>query len=503
MAAKLDLKVRLKTGIPGLDDVLHGGLQPGHIYLIDGTPGAGKTTLAMQYLIEGAARGEATLYVTLSETELELRNSAASHRWNLDGISIREYIPTDATLDKDAGLTMFRSSEVELGETLTRILSDIETLQPRRVVIDALSELRLLCEETLRYRRQLLALKRFFINRACTVLMLDDRSDIDRDSQVESIAHGVISLEHSFTPYGGDQRRLRIRKLRGQTYAAGLHDYQIVTGGLVVFPRLIASEHRESFERRAAPSGIAALDSLLGGGPQKGTSTLLIGPAGSGKTTVAMQYVAAAAARGEKVSVYMFDELRDLLVDRFEDVGLKLNDLVDSGMLALRQIDPTALSPGEFADLVQRDVKEGTGMVVIDSLNGYLNSMPHEGFLAAQLHELFAYLGHRGVVTLLVVGQQGIVGNNMQVPIDASYLVDSIILFRFFELRGQVRKAISVMKKRGGSHEKTIRELTIDIEGVSVGNALNEFQGVLSGVPSVVIAPPLPATLAFVASNDK
>lgn len=494
MAAKLDSKPRVKTGVSGLDEVLHGGLQAGHIYLIDGTPGAGKTTLAMQYLMEGATRGETTLYVTLSETESELRASATSHHWNLDGVSIREYAPTDAMLEKDSGLTMFRSSEVELGETLTRILSDIETLQPRRVVIDALSELRLLCEEPLRYRRQLLALKRFFINRSCTVLMLDDRSDVDRDSQVESLAHGVLSLEHSFTPYGGDQRRLRIRKLRGQTYRAGLHDYLIVTGGLVVFPRLIASEHHKSFERTAVPSGIGALDALLGGGPQRGTSTLLIGPAGSGKTTVSMQYVAAAAARGEKVSVYMFDELRELLIDRFHAVGLDLDKLTAKGTLTLRQIDPTTLSPGEFAGLVQSDVNGGARMVVIDSLNGYLNAMPHEGFLAAQLHELFAYLGYRGVVTLLVVGQQGIVGTNMQVPIDASYLVDSIIMFRFFEIRGQVRKAVSVMKKRGGSHERTIRELTIDIHGVQVGEALNEFQGILSGIPSVqsISSPALP-----------
>jgi len=494
MAAELDLKTRVKTGIPGLDDILHGGLRPGHIYLIDGTPGAGKTTLSMQFLMAGAAAGETTLYVTLSETESELRRSAASHRWSLDGISIREYIPTDALLNKDAGLTMFRTSEVELGETLTRILSDIETLQPRRVIIDALSELRLLCEEPLRYRRQLLALKRFFVNRACTVLMLDDRSDIDRDSQVESIAHGVISLQHSFTPYGEDQRRVRIRKLRAQTFRTGLHDYVIMTGGLVVFPRLVAREHHGSFERVAVPSGIAALDALLGGGPQKGTSTLLIGPAGSGKTSVSMQYVAAAAARGERVSVYMFDELRDLLVDRFREVGLELNEVIENQKLFLRQIDPTALSPGEFADLVQRDVNDGASMVVIDSLNGYLNSMPHEGFLAAQLHELFAYLGNRGVVTILVVGQQGIVGNNMQVPIDASYLVDSIILFRFFELRGHVRKAISVMKKRGGSHERTIRELTVDAKGVHVGEALDEFQGVLTGIPTV-ISPPMPTAL--------
>lgn len=476
----------VETGVPGLDEILAGGLTDNRIYLVDGNPGAGKTTLAMQFLVAGAARNESVLYVTLSETEDELRASAAAHGWDLRGVTIREYIPTDAALRQESELTMFAASEVDLGETLAQILKDIDAVKPRRVVIDALSELRLLSETALRYRRQLLALKRFFMGCRCAVLMLDDRSDTDRDTHVESIAHGVISLEHGLTAYGADLRRLRVRKLRGRRFRAGLHDYLIQTGGVRVFPRLIAGEHGDSFRRDALPSGVAALDDLLGGGPQWGTSTLLVGPAGSGKTTVSIQYVLAAAAAGKRVSVFMFDELKDLLIDRLKAIGLDLAPLVASGAVSLRQIDPTELSPGEFAAAVRDDVENGTRMVVIDSLNGYLNAMPHEEFLTAQLHELFGYLGLKGVITLVLVGQTGILGPSMPTPIDASYLVDSIVLFRFFELAGEVRKAISVTKKRGGGHERTIRELTIDLKGVQVGEALQGFQGVLTGVPKPI-----------------
>jgi circadian clock protein KaiC len=472
------------TGIGGLDEILGGGLTPNRIYLVDGTPGAGKTTLALQFLMAGAAQHEVSLYVTLSETEAELRASGQTHGWDLRGVSFREYMPEDASLDNRSELTMFHSSEVELGETLTRMLHDIDELKPRRVIIDALSEFRVLAETPLRYRRQILALKRFFVDRGCTVLMLDDRSDDERDSHVESIAHGVISLEHDLTPYGLDSRRLRVRKFRGRSFRAGLHDYQIKKGGLVVYPRLIATERAESFRRDAISSGISALDALLGGGPQMGTSTLLIGPAGSGKTTVAMQYVAAAAARGQQAAVYMFDELRSLMTQRLKAIGLNLDAMVAQGTLLLRQIDPAEQSPGEFAALVRADVEGGAKMVVIDSLNGYLNSMPHEEFLGIQLHALFAYLGVNGVATILVVGQQGIVGSNMSTPIDASYLVDSVVLFRFFESRGLVRKAISVTKKRGGGHENVIRELVIDSHGVRVGDPLSAFHGILTGVPA-------------------
>ncbi len=472
----------VRTGVSGLDEILNGGLTPNRLYLLDGNPGAGKTTLALQFLKCGAALGERVLYLTLSETQAELTDTARAHGWSLEGIRIKEYIPTDGALERDAGLTMFHSAEVELGETLSRILADIEAERPQRIVIDSLSEVRLLSETPLRYRRQILALKRYFSERACTVLLLDDRSESDGDAHVQSITNGVISLEHTVTPYGCDQRRLRVRKMRGRVFQQGLHDYTIRTGGLVVFPRLARAEPG-STECGILSSGIPALDALLGGGPQAGTSTLFTGPAGCGKTTIAMQYVAAAAARGVKASVFLFDELASLMCDRLRAVGHDLGGLVEKGILCLRQLAPTELSPGEFAFQVRQQVESGVRIIVIDSLNGYLNAMPHDPFLAAQLHELLAYLGSRGVTTLMIVGQQGIVGSHMPTPVDASYLADSIVLFRFFELQGEVRKAISVTKKRGGSHENTIRELTIDAGGVRVGDPLSKFQGVLTGVP--------------------
>jgi circadian clock protein KaiC len=473
-----------QTGIPGLDDVLNGGLIPNRTYLIEGSPGSGKTTLATQFLLEGARRGQKGLYITLSETREELEAAAASHGWTFDSVQIREYIITDASVERDREVTMFHSSDVELGDTMTRMLQDIGQLRPERVVIDALSELRLLSDSVLRYRRQLLALKKFFSECKCTVLVLDDRSSRERDTHVESIVHGVITLDLDLTTYGTDRRRLRVRKLRAKSFMTGLHDYVIRTGGLWIFPRLVAATHRTAFARESLPSGVAGLDQLLGGGPQRGTSTLLIGPAGCGKTTIGALYAHGSARRGEKAAIYMFDELRELFLARLKAVQLDLEQLIDQGQLLARQIDPTQMSPGEFAALVREDVETfGASVVVIDSLNGYLNAMPHEEFLAAQLHELLAYLGHRGIATFIVVAQQGIVGSQMSSPIDASYLADSIVLFRYFEAQGSVRKAISVAKKRGGSHENTIRELTIDAKGVHVHDALTEFQGVLTGVP--------------------
>jgi circadian clock protein KaiC len=380
---------------------------------------------------------------------------------------------------------MYHTPELELGDTMAGMLKDIREFHPHRVIIDALSELRLLSDSVLRYRRQLLALKKFFNQCECTVLLLDDRSSVDRDSHVESIVHGVIALEFDLTEYGWDRRRLRVRKLRGRSFLAGLHDYSIRTGGIEVFPRLVAAHHVTEFERTALPSGLAQLDQFLGGGPQFGTSTLLLGPAGSGKTTVAMQYALSHVVRGGKAAIYLFDELRDLLIARFRGGGLDLTEAIDSGRMALTQIDPTQKSPGEFAAQVRADVEQnGARLVVIDSLNGYLNAMPHEEFLTAQLHELLGYLGNRGVVTFMVVAQQGIMGANMSTPVDASYLADSIVLFRYFEMRGEVRKAISVAKKRGGPHENTIREISISTQGIHVGEPLNQFQGVLTGVPS-------------------
>lgn len=474
----------LGTGVKGLDEVLHGGLPQNRVYLVEGSPGAGKTTLAMQFLLQGAAENQRSMYITLSETAEELKASARSHGWSMDEVAIREYI-TDSGVERDREVTMYHTPELELGETMSGMLKDIREFHPHRVVIDALSELRLLSDSVLRYRRQLLALKKFFNQCECTVLLLDDRSNVERDSHVESIVHGVIALEFDLTDYGSDRRRLRVRKLRGRSFLAGLHDYNIRTGGLEVFPRLVAARHVSQFERSALPSGLAQLDQLLGGGPQYGTSTLLLGPAGCGKTTVALQYALSSVMRGGTASLYLFDELRDLLIARFRNGGMDLTEAIDSGRMIITQIDPTQKSPGEFAAQVRDDVEQrGARFVVIDSLNGYLNAMPHEEFLTAQLHELLAYLGNRGVVTFMVVAQQGIMGANMSTPVDASYLADSIVLFRYFEMRGEVRKAISVAKKRGGEHENTIRELTISSNGIHVGEPLSQFQGVLTGVPS-------------------
>lgn len=475
----------LATGINGLDEVLLGGLPDNHVYLVEGSPGAGKTTLAMQFLLQGVRENQRSMYITLSETADELRASARSHGWSMDGIEIREYIITDTSVERDREVTMYHTPELELGDTMARMLKDIREVQPERVVIDALSELRLLSDSVLRYRRQLLALKKFFNQCNCTVLLLDDRSNVERDSHVESIVHGVIALELDLTAYGSDRRRLRVRKMRGRSFLAGLHDYNVRTGGLEVFPRLMSASHAAKFERNALPSGLPQLDQLLGGGPQFGTSTLLIGPAGSGKTTVAMKFAVSAVQQGHKVAVYLFDELRGLLLDRFGQGGMNLSGAVESKGMTITQIDPTQKSPGEFAAQVRADVEQGgVRLVVIDSLNGYLNAMPHEEFLTAQLHELLAYLGKRGVVTFMVVAQRGIMGANMLTPVDASYLADSIILFRYFEMRGEVRKAISVAKKRGGPHENAIRELTVNSDGINVGEPLSDFQGVLTGVPS-------------------
>lgn len=474
------------TGIVGLDSILHGGLTPNRIYLVEGDPGAGKTTLALQFLLEGVRRGEPALYMTLSESAAELAAVARSHGWDTDGITIREYLASEAAFGQEP-VTMYHSSEVELGETLKRMLDDIDTLKPKRIVLDALSELRLLAETPIRYRRQLLAFKQFFLDRNCTVLLLDDRTDVPGDPHVQSVLHGVIVLNHSRSTYGKDRRYLRVTKLRGRSFRSGSHDYEIRRGGLDVFPRLEAAEHASEFERESVSSGLAALDALLGGGPQRGTSTLLMGPAGAGKTTVAMQYAIAAARRGELTIVYTFDETRSVLCGRLGEIGLQVDSLLERGSLRVHPIAPAELSPGEFAHRIRQAVDaDGARVVVIDSLNGYLNAMTDERFLTAQLHELLGFLGNRGVVTILVVGQQGIVGPQMHSPVDASYLSDSVVLFRFFEADGRVRKAISTAKKRGGAHENLIRELTIDSAGVHVGEPLSGFRGVLTGQPEFV-----------------
>jgi circadian clock protein KaiC len=476
---------RCGTGIAGLDDVLGGGLLRNRLYLVDGDPGAGKTTLATQYLLEGARLGESSLYITLSETTEELTAGAASHGWNLDGVTVVELVTEEAELDAEAQITMYHPSEVELHATTRRVLEAVERANPARVVFDSLSEMRLLAQHSLRYRRQILALKQFFIGRRCTVLLLDDKTSEGSDLQLQSIAHGVITLEHLAPLYGGARRRLRVVKLRGADYRGGFHDFTIRRGGLTVFPRLVAAEHHAEFEPSAVTSGVQELDDLLGGGPTRGTSTLVIGPAGSGKSTIALHYAVAAAERGEQAVVFTFDESIATLAVRARLLGIPLQEVRESGALRIQQIDPAEMSPGEFGYLVRCAVEqEGVRLIVIDSLNGYLNAMPEERFLTAQLHELLTYLGQQGVTTIMVIAQHGLVGSRAESPVDTSYLADSVILLRYFEDRGRVRKAISVVKKRSGPHEENIRELWFDAGGIHLGEPLTGLRGILTGVPT-------------------
>ena len=473
------------TGTVGLDHVLGGGFTPNRLYLIEGDPGAGKTTLALCYLLEGAKRGETGMYVTLSETKEEINAVAASHGWSLDAVHIVELVASEESLTPDSQYTMYHPSETELGETTRKVLEEVERVKPRRVVFDSLSELRLLAQNPLRYRRQILALKQFFSGRKCTVLLLDDRTSEDTDLQVRSIAHGVLALEQLSPEYGAERRRLRVVKLRGKAYKGGYHDFTIVKGGLEVFPRLVASDHHQAFKRDKVYSGVGPLDQLLGGGLDRGTSTLILGPAGSGKSSVAIQYAVAAAARGERAAVFAFDESEGTLLTRSAALGIDLQPQIDAGRIIVQQVDPAELAPGQFIHLVRRQVEQHEcRIVVIDSLNGYLNAMPEERFLVIQLHELLTYLGQNGVTTILVVAQHGLMGTAMQSPVDVSYLADSVVLTRYFELKGRVKKAISVVKKRSGAHEETIRELRLGKGGIQVGEPLENLRGVLTGVPT-------------------
>jgi circadian clock protein KaiC len=474
-------------GIDGLDDILGGGLTPNRLYLIEGDPGAGKTTLGLQILLEGARRGERGIYVSLSETKQELEAVAASHGWSLAGILVIELTPSEDTLAPDAENTMFHPSEFELGEATRLILREVERTKPSLVVFDSLSEMRLLAQSPLRYRRQILALKQFFIGRQCTVLLLDDRTSEVTDLQLQSIAHGVISLERHCPEYGVMQRRLQVLKMRGKAFRAGYHDFTIARGGLRVYPRLVAAEHRGNFEPAEVKSGIAALDAIMGGGLDKGTSTLIMGPAGSGKSTLATQYAVAAAERGEHAALFLFEESIKTFLARSGGLGLGVQTHLAAGRLTIRQVDPGEISPGEFVHAVRLEVEQhGATVVMIDSLNGYLNAMPEVRFLTLQLHELLTYLGQWGVTSLLIVAQHGLVGNMMQAPVDASYLADSVLLLRFFESAGEVRQALSVLKKRSGAHERTIREFRLGKDGIAIGKPLAEFQGVLTGIPSYV-----------------
>ncbi|MCV9967468.1 AAA family ATPase [Pararhizobium sp. BT-229] len=475
------------TGVSGLDDILVGGLSRGHVFLLEGNPGTGKTTLALQFLLQGAEAGEQGLYITLSETERELRAGAASHGLTIDrNIEIFELVPPETLLDDDRQQSLLYSSDLELGETTRLIVDAFERVMPTRVVLDSLSEIRLLAQGSLRYRRQILALKHFFARQNATVLLLDDLTSDVLDKTMHSIVHGVVHLDELAPNYGPERRRLRVKKYRGQAFRGGYHDFAIKTGGVVVYPRLVAAEHRTNFERTSLSSGIPALDALLGGGVDRGSSTLILGPAGTGKSTFAFQFVASTIRRGQKGAVFVFDEELGLLFSRLRPMGIDLEAMRASGDLHIEQLDAAELSPGEFAHRVRERVDSAQAKtVVIDSINGYQASMPEENALILHMHELLQYLNRQGTNTFLTVAQHGLVGD-MKSPVDVTYLADTVVLLRYFEATGKVRRAVSIIKKRTGYHEDTIREFSIGNKGLSVGEPLSSFQGVLRGVPTFV-----------------
>lgn len=484
------LKIRrLDVGVAGLNDILLGGLPAGQMYLLEGDPGTGKTTVAMQFILAGMRAGEKGLYVTLSEPAAELEASARSHGWDGVELPIAEFVPAEASLSPDQQYTVFHPSEVELAGTIHRLTQLIEETKPDRLVIDSLSELRLLASDTMRYRRQLLALKQFFAGRDTTVLLLDDRTAQTQghgsDLQLQSIAHGVVRLEKVPRTYGVTRRHVEVVKLRGSAYREGYHDYTIERGGVRVYPRLVAGEHESPFIGERVPSGVATLDAMFGGGVSRGSSTLVIGPTGVGKSTLAMQYAYAAAKRGDRAIVYTFDEVLRTAQDRAEALGMRVRDEIRKGTLEMSQVDPAELSPGEFVWQIRRDVEErNTRVVVIDSISGYLNSMPGERDLVLQLHELIAYLNQNGVASFLVMNQHGLVGT-MSADVDVSYLADTVVLLRYFEIQGEIRQVVSVLKQRVGAHEHTLRELRFSPGGLEIGEPLRDLRGVLTGVPGL------------------
>jgi circadian clock protein KaiC len=474
---------RLSTGVAGLDDILGGGFPSQHLYLIEGDPGTGKTTIALHFLLEGVKKGEKGLYVTLSESKGELLGVAASHGWDLDNITIFEMTPQGEEVQPEAQYTVFHPAEVELADTIGAILKVVDEVQATRVVFDSLSELRMLARDPLRYRRQILSLKRFFAGRNCTVVLLDDRTAEGNDLQLQSIAHGVVMLHNEEREYGNKRRRLEIRKLRGSHFREGFHDYVIETGGVKVFPRLVAAEHRHAIHQKTIQSGIAELDSLLGGGMASGTSNLLMGPAGCGKSSIAVRYALSHAQTGERSALFTFDETIATLKQRATGLGMDLEPCLEDGSMILSQVDPAEIGPGEFVDRVRRHVQEGVSLVVIDSLNGFFYAMSGEQAVMLQVHELLSYLAQMGVTTLLTLAQHGFVGSNMNSPVDVSYVADTVLLFRYFEASGSVKQAVSVVKKRTGRHERSLRQLTFESDGIHIGRPLIEFEGVLTGVP--------------------
>ncbi|MEO6256519.1 MAG: ATPase domain-containing protein [Sphingomicrobium sp.] len=486
--------LKAETGVEGLDDVLVGGFRRGRVYLLEGSPGTGKTTIATQFLLTGAAAGERGLYITLSETEVELRETAVAHGWSFDPpVEVFELVPPENLLDEDQQQSLLYSSDLELGETTKRIFEAIERVNPSRIVLDSLSEIRLLAQSSLRYRRQVLAMKHYFARHGSTVLMLDDLTTETLDKTVHSIAHAVIRLEETAPEYGPERRRVRVVKYRGQQFRGGFHDMLIETGGVRVFPRLISAEHRSKFKRETVSSDSEALDQLLGGGIERGSSTLVLGPAGTGKSLLTLTFAVHAVERGEKAALFIFDEELGLLFERAKGLGIDLQKLVDGGNLLIEQIDAAEMSPGEFSQRVRGCVDDlGARTVVIDSLNGYQAAMPEEKQLILHMHELLQFLNRQGATTFLTVAQHGLVGD-MKAPVDVTYLADTVVLLRYFEAAGRVRRAISIIKKRTSAHEDTIRAYTIGKDGIVLGDPLTNFQGVLRGVPELIGDPNKPA----------
>ncbi|HVF40630.1 MAG TPA: ATPase domain-containing protein [Gemmatimonadaceae bacterium] len=475
---------RAATGVAGLDEILGGGLPKNHMYLVDGDPGTGKTTLALQFLREGVGEGESALYITLSETREELLQVAESHGWSLDGIDVVE-MAAIAEGNVEDGYTIFHPAEVELQQTMDAVLKRVESVNPGRVVFDSLSEMRLLARDPLRFRRQILALKQFFAGREGTVLLLDDKTSPEGDLQLHSLAHGVVVLEHVALEYGSERRRLQVTKIRGSRFRGGYHDFRITTGGLAVYPRILHYTPRVELDEELLASGSTRFDTLLGGGLTCGTSMLITGAAGTGKSVLCTQFARAAIQRGERVLYYLFDERLSTFRVRMRDLDMDVADAMESGQLKLQQVEPTEFSPGEFASQVVNAVEsENISLVVIDSINGYMQSMPEERLLPIQVHELLSFLSNNGVTCIMTLVQHGIFGNPVDEAAEVSYLADTVVLMRYFEVNGSVRQAVSVVKRRSGDHERTIRECRVGQGGLLVGEPLVEFQGVLTGVPS-------------------
>jgi circadian clock protein KaiC len=473
----------LSTGIQGLDEILGGGLPPGQIYLVEGESGAGKTTLGLQFLLAGQRRGERTLWITLSETERQLRQTAQSHGWSLDGIEVCNPITADGVRHGEEKYSFFSPADVELEQIRQAIVAATERVRPSRVVFDPFSDVRHLAREVLHYRRQVLSLREFFNEHGCTVLLMQELTrGTAGDLQAEALVHGYMTLHQDAPEYGGQRRRVRVHKMRAMRFRDGYHDFSIQTGGIEVYPRLLAPPHVDKHPEQAISSDVVELDSLLGGGMDRGSSLLIMGAAGVGKSTLATQYAVAGARRGEKAIVFIFDESVRSFRARAEKLGFPIAALLEDGTLTLLQVDTAEVSAGRFTNMVMQAVEGGVRTVVIDSLTGFLNSMPEERFLVAYLHELLTTLGQRDVLTILTLAQHGLVGE-VAAPIDLSFLSDTVLLIRYFEAFGKIRRAISAVKKRAGAHENTVREMRIEAGGIHIGEPLTHFQGVLSGVP--------------------